>query len=90
MFRRALMLSLKEADGDFQKIRRVTDALVAKAMEGNVQAIALIADRIDGRAGLVEEVQHEQQLVVERALGATDEILDRIVADLSVSSIGRT
>ena len=85
MFRRALMLSLKEADGDFQKIRRVTDALVAKAIEGNVQAIALIADRVDGRVGSGDEARYDQRAIFDQAVSATDRILDRIVADISAS-----
>jgi hypothetical protein len=75
------MLSLKEADGKVQKIRRITDALVAKAIDGDTRAIALIADRIDGRAGFNEEVQNEPEAIFGRAVSAVDRLIERVMAE---------
>lgn len=48
-FKEALLIALKEADGDHKKLRRVAEALIAKAIDGDVQAIREIADRTDGK-----------------------------------------
>ena len=49
LFRDALMLALKEADGDRLRLRRIADKLVENAMAGEIAAIREVADRIDGR-----------------------------------------
>ena len=48
-FRDALRLAINEADGDVRRLRRVADALIAKAMSGDVQAIKELGDRLDGK-----------------------------------------
>ena len=48
-FRDALMLAINEADGDRTKLRSVAEALVNKAIEGDVPALKEVADRIDGK-----------------------------------------
>lgn len=50
-FANMLNIAIKEAvEGtDKTKLRAVADALVAKAMSGDVQAIKEIADRLDGK-----------------------------------------
>lgn len=50
-FAAALNIAIKEAiDGSVKtKLRAVADALVSKAMSGDVAAIKEIADRIDGK-----------------------------------------
>lgn len=48
-FRDALMLAIKEASDDKQKLRRVAERLVDKAIDGDVPAIKEIADRLDGK-----------------------------------------
>jgi hypothetical protein len=80
LFRDAL-LALKATDGNRQKIRRVADALVAKAIKGGTRAIALIADRIDGRAGSIEEVQNEPEAIFGRAVSAVDGLIERVMAE---------
>ena len=82
LFRQALLLSLKEADGDFQKIRRVTDALVAKAIAGNVPAIALIAERIDGKVESDDSARDDPLIVFKNAVAAADSILENAVSSI--------
>ena len=48
-FRDALRLAIEESEGDAKKLRRVAEALVREAMGGNIQAIGIIADRLDGK-----------------------------------------
>lgn len=50
-FAAMLNIAIKEAtdDPDKTKLRAVADALVDKAMAGDVQAIKEVADRLDGK-----------------------------------------
>ena len=48
-FRDALNMALKEAGEDRPKLRKIADALIAKAEEGDMQAIKEFADRMDGK-----------------------------------------
>lgn len=48
-FRDALRMAIAEAGDDFRPLRRIAEALVAQAMEGDLQAIKEIADRLDGK-----------------------------------------
>lgn len=48
-FAGALRRVLAEAGTNREKLLEIADALVAKAMSGDVQAIKEIADRIDGK-----------------------------------------
>ena len=69
-FRRALMLELKVADGDTTKLRRVARAVVDAAIDGDMRAASLIADRIDGKAAqpvaVVDEPWRRHRRRVER------------------------
>jgi hypothetical protein len=42
-------MALADAQGDFKALRRVADALISKALTGDVAAIKEVADRLDGR-----------------------------------------
>ena len=44
-----LIIALNERDGDANKLRKVIDALIAKAKEGDVAAINAIMDRVEGK-----------------------------------------
>ncbi len=57
VFRDSLMLSIMEAEGDKKKLRKITDALVKKAAEGDVQSIKECADRLDGKPAQALEHQ---------------------------------
>ena len=50
-FANMLNIAIKEAveGSDITKLRAVADALVAKAISGDVQAIKEVADRLDGK-----------------------------------------
>jgi len=49
-FKAALMLAVNRTDGDKVKLAQIAEALVEKAIAGDVQAINAIADRLDGKA----------------------------------------
>jgi hypothetical protein len=49
LFRDALLVELKKAEGDVERIQLVAAKLVEQAIGGNVHAIKEIADRMDGR-----------------------------------------
>lgn len=57
VFKSALMLSLKRTRGDRTQLQRVADALVRKAVQGNIHAIKEIADRVDGKVASKMEVE---------------------------------
>ena len=65
LFRDALMLALKEADGDRLRLRIVADKLVENAMRGETAAIREIADRIDGKVPTPAANQDDVKLIVE-------------------------
>jgi hypothetical protein len=44
-----LIAALNENQGDATKLRRVVNALIGRACEGDVQAIKEILDRVDGK-----------------------------------------
>lgn len=48
-WRDALMLALNEADGDRKRLRAVAEKCVAQALNGDMQAIKEVADRLDGK-----------------------------------------
>lgn len=62
-FANMLNIAIKEAvaGSDKTKLRAVADALVEKAMSGDVQAIKEVADRIDGKVpqAVVGDAEHE-------------------------------
>jgi hypothetical protein len=49
LFRDALLVELKKADGDVERIQLVAAKLVEQAIGGNVHAIKEIGDRVDGK-----------------------------------------
>lgn len=55
-FREALRMELAEAGDNHKALRRVARALIAKAAEGDVQAIKEIGDRLDGKPS--QAVEH--------------------------------
>ena len=48
-FKRALMLELADADGEYGKLRKIGAKLVEKALDGDMAAIKEVADRTDGK-----------------------------------------
>lgn len=49
LFKDALILAVKRTDGDQSKLARIADALVEKALTGDVPACNAVADRLDGK-----------------------------------------
>ena len=56
-FRDALMLAVMEAGKDGKNLRRLARSLVQQGLEGNVQAISAIADRLDGKPIQQQEIK---------------------------------
>ena len=48
-FRDALNMQIKAAGEDSKALRRIADALLSKAYEGDMAAIKEVADRLDGK-----------------------------------------
>ncbi len=48
-WKEALWLAVNERMGDRKKLRHLADKLVSKALEGDVQALREIGDRIEGK-----------------------------------------
>lgn len=66
-FANMLNIAIKEAnDLGVTKLREVADALVSKAIAGDVQAIKEVADRIDGKVpqAVVGDDEHDAISVV--------------------------
>ena len=59
-FRDALRMELASAGEDQRALRSIARALIAKAEDGDMQAIKELADRIDGKVpqGIEGELQH--------------------------------
>ncbi len=58
LFRDALTLAIKRSDGDKTMLAHIADALVSKALSGDVPAINAIADRLDGKPHQTAEITH--------------------------------
>ena len=65
-FAAMLNIAIKEAHGDGNKLRAVADALVVKAIAGDVPAIKEIADRLDGK--VTQEIDARMTYSHEEAL----------------------
>lgn len=81
-FRDALRTAISEADGDFKKLRRVADALIEKAMSGDVAAIREIGDRLDGKPA------QEQTVTIEDKRDSHDWTRAELVAFLNNARTG--
>ena len=72
-FANMLNIAIKEAieGSDKTKLRRVADALVDKAMGGDVQAIKEIADRLDGKVpqGVIGGDEDDNPLSIKVVIG---------------------
>jgi hypothetical protein len=73
-FANMLNIAIKEANAEgTTKLREVADALVAKAVAGDVQAIKEVADRLDGKVpqGVIggdendPAIQHEHVVLLD-------------------------
>ena len=48
-FQAALRIAVRRADGDKTKLNKIAEAIVEKAMTGDVAAVNTVADRLDGK-----------------------------------------
>ena len=58
LFREALNVAIKRTEGNKTMLAHIADALVAKAIMGDVPAINAIADRLDGKPHQTAEITH--------------------------------
>ena len=75
-FRDALMLAIKEAEGQpnhHRALRRVAERLLDEAAAGNVQAMKEIADRLDGKVpqGVIGGEDGDPSIKVDAAVTMT-------------------
>jgi hypothetical protein len=64
IFREALRLELAEAGDSLKKLREIANALIEKAVGGDMQAIKELADRLDGKA--TQMLEHTAPSSLER------------------------
>lgn len=76
-FRDALNMAIKRTDGDKTKLALMAEALVDKAVGGDVTAIREVADRLDGKPLQTAEFTHH----VRRASELSDDELAGIIAE---------
>jgi hypothetical protein len=75
-FKDALLLAVNRADGDKVKLAQIAEALVEKAIAGDVQAINAVADRLDGKP--VQAIAGDPENPLEfRLSGLKDELTKR-------------
>lgn len=77
LFKDALLLAVKRTEGDKTKLARIAEALVDKAIDGDVPAINAVADRLDGKAHQTTE------LTIDDKRDATDWTRAELVAFLN-------
>ena len=67
-FRDALNVAIKRTEGDKTMLAHIAEALVCKAMLGDVPAINAIADRLDGKPNQALEVTHDGEITLKSAV----------------------
>lgn len=68
LFRDALSLAVKRTSGDKTMLGEIAEALVAKAMLGDVPAINAVADRLDGKPAQDVAIEHSGELTFKSAV----------------------
>ena len=76
-FRDALRLEIAAAGADHKALRRIARRLLEEAEGGSIQAIAMVADRLDGKAA------QETTLTIDDKRDATDWTRAELVAFLN-------
>ena len=74
-FRDALRLAIAEAADNPRSLRKVAERLIDKAMEGDVQAIKEIGDRLDGKPAqaIVGDDEHDPVNILHK--------IERVIVD---------
>lgn len=60
------------AQGDADKLRRIADQLIDQAADGDLQAIALLGDRLDGKAAQSVDVKVPDGVKITMDFGSGD------------------
>lgn len=79
-FRDALNVAIKRAEGDRTKLAAMAEALVDKAVAGDVTAIREVADRLDGKPHQTAEITHHR--------GRAEELSDDELAGIAAGGSG--
>ena len=91
-FTNALRAACIGADGDMGKLRKIADALVRKAVSGEIQAITAVADRLDGKPQQSIEVHKTVEVAVVDARQLSRAIVGILgpapILDLTATEIG--
>lgn len=82
-FYQALMMEIKEAGADNRKLRAIARVLLAKAEDGDMQAINAVMDRLDGKPMQQVELSGSVDTAPNRM---TDEELESIAAASSAGA----
>lgn len=80
LFRDALGVAINRTEGDKTKLARIAEALVDKAITGDVPAIVAVADRLDGKPHQTAEITHIRQRAAELS---DDELAGYLPSDSS-------
>jgi hypothetical protein len=88
LMRDAIMIALnreaKDADGKpTRKLNRIVDKLVDLAIDGDIQAIKEIADRVDGKATqpLASDAANPVELWIGQASAGIDAKISRLISE---------
>jgi len=81
-FADALRMEIAEAGDNHKRLRRIADALLKKAEAGDIQAIAQVADRLDGKPA------QESTVTFDDKRDATDWTREELVAFIRNASHG--
>ena len=82
-FLQALLMEIKSAGADGLQLRKIARALLDKAMDGDMQAISAIMDRLDGKP--MQQVELSGSLDNKPAK-MTDEELEHIATSSSAGT----
>ena len=87
LFNKALKRSVKQGKGDANKLRKITDRLCLEAENGSIPAIAIVADRLDGKAvqGVTvnegQPITIVQRVIVNQAVDSKEVIEGQVIQE---------
>ncbi len=83
-FAEALRMEIAAAGDNHKRLRRIANALLEKAETGDIQAIAQVADRLDGRPA------QEATVTIDDKRDATDWTREELVSFIRDAADGRS
>ena len=87
LFNKSLRRSVKQGKGDANKLRKITDRLCLEAENGSIPAIAIVADRLDGKAvqGVTvnegQPITIVQRVIVNQAVDSKEVIEGQVIQE---------